>query len=278
MRLLLLTTFFIFILTPTNAQKIKFKKDIIEVDKEDKYEFIKTKKSGLLSSDPTHFTLKEVGGSDILVFTDTVFTYKKLPNETDIRSAYFTVLCSTPKFSKSAAIDKPSALNPRKYYISKLEELGFFKTNELTSDMYSEFIEGEDPQVIKDRNHHIDTTNENRLKNYTLTKEKYGELSERKPGRIMVEKGIVTDGQEKIGEIKLSKRGSYAHTYEIINNEGFTIATAAIILKEGKGNVRTLVDEKRKHFLYQRGTDGKGLTTDQKLWYFANHLVLQGYL
>ncbi len=260
------------------AQKVKFKKDKIEVDKKELFEFLKTKDGSIMTDALPNFALRDMKGNDLLIFTDTTIYYSQLPNEEEKRKAYKTLLCTNPSTNKSTMIPRPKAFNFRKYIVRNLEELGFFKTNEFTTDTYESLISKQDLSIITKWNEHIDSTNTNRLKNYDLTKNKFGELESRKPGRISVVSGKIKDGDKEVGEFKVKTKGSYAHIYEIINKEGYTIGSVSLEQKNNKGNVKPFVTDEPRWFYYKKDKEGNDLKPDAKLYNMAKYLIEQGYL
>lgn len=279
----ILSVVFLLLFTSASyAQKIKFKKDMIQVDKKDKYEFLKTKDGSILGSDLPNFVLKDLNGNELLNFTDTTVYYAKLDNEKEQRVAYRMFICNSPMLNKRSTFPIPPTFNFRKYITGNLEDLDFFKTNEFTEKVYQSLLYKQDFNSIDKWTNHIDTTNTNRLAYSKMTSEIFSPLKERVPGQISVKSGVIYDGRTKLGKFSLDKKGSYAHIYYVVNHKGFTIGIVSMEQKSGKANFGSYaIDESgmtRKNFFFQRNSAGQELTPDKKLTQIANHIILSGLL
>lgn len=278
MQKLFLLLLSIFTISAIQAQKVQLKKNMVLVDKKEQLEFVRTKKANLLKGELPHYSLKDLDGKELLVITDTIIFYAQLPNESELRQAYRTYLCTNPETGKSSVISKPNTLSIRKVYLKNLKELGFFSNYTIDHQLYQSFVEMQGLEAIEALNIHVDSTNSNRLKNFELTKNQFGALQERKPGIVSVYGGKIKDGALEIGQFKISKKGSYAHIFEIINSEGHTIATMSLFQKENNGNLKTLINGTFKKFHYKLDKEGKKPSNDEKFTTVAKYLVQQGFL
>jgi len=264
-----------FFLSGLQAQKIQYKKGKILVDKKEKYILKKTKKGGFMQR--SHFTLKDMKGNDILVFTDTSFYYTQLSNEEEKRKAFSTPLVSAPSLNKSAIIPVIAGLNFGKSLTRLLKQAEFFKKDQIDNQLYEAFINSLDLEKIEQNLSSIDTVNAYRTANAKKMEEDFGPLMKRKPGIISVSNNKITEGSKMIAHVTLDKKGKYAAVYKVINKEGQVIAKFSIIPSENRGHLRTLVDNKAKAFRYKI-TNGVEPSWDHKLNLTTNYLVNYGYL
>jgi len=278
MRKIILNLIVLGICANAYSQKVNFKKDMITIGKEDVFHFVKTKDGNVFTGEEANFALSDMNGKELLIFGDSTMFYAKLPNEKKPRPAYTTMLCFDPNSNQTTLMPRPRVLNFRKYIVKSLEEVGFFKDREMTSQVYNDLMNMQDQTYINDWNVHIDTTNSNRIQNSELTKSKFGNLSSRVPGRVVLKDLKIMDGSTQIGYFKLKEKGSYAASYEIVNNEGYTIGTSRMILKENRTNVKSFVAEEFKWFYFKKDKEGNSLSPEEQLQNVARYLVEQGYL
>jgi len=148
----------------------------------------------------------------------------------------------------------------------------------MTEEIYDSFVKEQDLEAIEKWNTFIAETNENRIKNAESTEGSFGPLTKRKPGSIKVKEGVIKDGGKEVGKFLISGKGSYSHSFEVVNKEGITIGKAALILKENSGTMRTLTNNLIEKFHYKKTKDGKNPPNDEKFTIIAKFLIEQGYL
>lgn len=267
-------------MTSSFGQKVKLKKGMVLVDKQEQFKFEKTKDGKLLKGTIPHYMLSDLEGNPILVLTDTLVNFTQIPSETEPRRAYRTYVCTNPKNNKSTVVAMPRALNARKIYIKDLKDLGFFKSGEMTDEIYEGLVQKQDLEWVENWKIHLDSTNVNRVRNYELVKEKLGEPTKRKPRKISVSGGQIKDGLTVVGKFLMKKkgRGSYAHIYRLEDAKGKEIGQAALFVTESRGNTKVFSDDVFKTFDYKTKRDGTSMTTDEKLQVLAEYLIIQGYL
>ena len=261
---------------PVFAQKVSYKKWTISVNKKAQYKVDKTKKGGLVGL--SNFALRTIQGEDILVIKDTAFYLEQLPNELKPRVSFWAYEVTSPDLKKTTIVPIIGALNFGKKLMKDLQGLNFFNEGSLTESIYDEYVNLQKAEDVPIKLSSIDTLNILRKENYDLTEKMFGPLLKRNPGSMSVRSMTIKEGTKSIGSLKLNKKGSYAHTYKVINNEGNVIGGFTIIQGEGRANVRLMVDEgnwdeKRKWFYHK-----DDVTLEQKFNELAIFLVNAGYL
>lgn len=237
---------FVLFILPTIGfnQKIKFDDDAILIDKVKKFDFIRTKKGGL--NDLTCAVLKDLNGQEIFTIKDTIFYYKRMDNETGDREAFKTHYIHAPLINRIEIVTATYAYNLRKDITKKLSEFGFFATGVLNDDIFNQLKEAYDITNMSKKVLEIDTINIIRFVNAEKTKNLFGTILKRNPGKFSIFSDHVSEDKIKIGSFIQDKKGSYATTYKILNSKGNQIAFFTIIPGENRANTVTLVDEKRK--------------------------------
>ncbi len=285
----ILTILFCLIITPsTYSQKVKFKKDKIYVDKKEKYHFTKLNKGSIMTTDNLpNCELLSVDGQKLISFVDTAFYYVKLPNEKMPRSGFNTLACVNHSSGERSPIIMPQGFDFRKLIIQGLEDIGFFKGDMSVDDMYSKLInklnlDRMDKDMIVKVEQMIEEVNNERMSNYKLTKEKYGDFVQRNPIELKVFNGSIKEDGQLLAKCVKGKSGSYSHSYEVVNNDNKPIAQVVIFQKEPTYKVRPLVlgDENfGDKFTEFQDTGGfTPETLDQKFYKIALYLVNKGFL
>lgn len=271
--------------TCLSAQKVKYKKGKISVDKKDAFIFDKEKQGGLFGTKV--LTLSSVqNNQDVLVVTDTALFLKPLPFEASARLHGWVHKVEAPELGKKTMIPLMEALNFRKKITKELESIGFFKTNVMTEELFGEFVSKNNEEKIGKMLSYLDSLNEIRLDNYNRTAELFGELPKRSTGDVSVKDGVIKEKLADIGKFKREKKGSYATVYQIININKDVIGKFVHIPSESRANVQLLVneidEEKKLHWLNfkVKGTFSKtqSMTLDEKMAIAANYLVTNGYM
>ncbi|KAA3622648.1 MAG: hypothetical protein DWQ02_25680 [Bacteroidetes bacterium] len=263
-------------LSAIQSQDVSFKKGFIRIDKEEKFELVKIKKEGLLPF--RSFTLKNMKGENLLYIMDTSFYFQQLPCETKPRLSFGAYAIISTELNQTTIVPHFGALNFGKRLAKDLEAAGFFKDEKFTEPVYEKYLEILNVEEGKNLILFRDTTDINREKNYELTKEQFGELYKRQPGKIKVAEGKITDGIKEVGKFKMKSKGSYSHVYEIINKEGYTIAKANLFQTDNRGNVKPVVANEFKWFNYKKDKDGVEPSVDSKLTQIAKYLIEAGLL
>ena len=214
--IILLVTLFIF--NPVFSQKVKYKKEKIFVNKEKKYDFIRTKKGSLTKL--SNFLIKDNDGKIILIIKDTTINYTQLPNETKPRVAYYTYLYVAPEIDKKAILPNFKTFNFRKYLTKKLKKAGFFKTGQMTDAVFEEITTKRfNTKKLKKDLSEIEMINKNRLDNYNAVVENFGDLVKRDPtfSIMSLEKNLeISDGDKIVGKFKKRKEKKNNPMYKIL--------------------------------------------------------------
>ncbi len=263
------------------AQKVKYKKGTISVDKVQKYEVIKLKKKGI--GNPRTFTLKEINGHDILIIKDTTLVLTQLPFEKSPRRYLLVQRVTAPQLHKTNLVPLIGALNFGKLLSKDLQKLGFFKEATLSEDIYAQYIKNHNVSEVAKILSAIDTLNKYRTENYERTVELFGEISPRTPGIISISGDEILENGKTIGHFKFDKKGSYAQIYIIINQANDVIGGFTIIPSEGRANIRMQIHEygskKQAQWIrFKRDPHGSDLTVEDKMQKAAEFLVYNGYL
>ena len=281
MRLVICIALSIFVLGAVQGQKVKYKKGIISIDKVKKYEVVKTKKKGI--GEPRTFTLKTLDGSELLIVKDSTLVFSKLPNETKEMVYQHVQYIEAPGLAAKSTVPQIAALNFGKKLSKDLEELGFFKEEGLTKEIFDQYVASHDAESIPEAVRYIDSMNVIRKDNHTRTVKMFGDLPQRKPGKLIVRDGQITQALITVGKFKLSKKGSYASVYQIIDNSGNILGKFVDIPSDGRANIQMLVnseiEEKRLDWIYFKSTRQTPIwSMDQKMTKAAEYIIRNGFL
>jgi len=270
--LFILATILVF---PIFAQKVKYKKGTIYVNKKKKFLFKKTKKGGLYK--PARFYLANLDGEHIIDVIDTNLTLYQLPYEESKRIKFTTYSVKAPKLNKNTVIPFEYSYNVRKSFIKKLKKIGFFKTLNFDEEMYSKYIDFYDMNKIHKQLVALDSTNAKRKRNYKMSVEAYGEFPKRKPGNIGIVDNVIYENKVEVCKFELDKKsGGYATIYNIKNINNKIIGIYVYIPREKRANIKTNIDNKRKWFNYKNWTAEP--TQFKRFNYAVKYLFEMGYL
>jgi hypothetical protein len=297
--LLLLGIAFLLVNTELSAQKVKYKKGQIFLDKELKFEFVEINKEEN-SSKLKHYVLKDLEGNTILSLRDTAFHYTQLANETSPRTAFEAYEVSVPSKGFKGVMPYIPVMNYAKQRFKDLEKIGFFKSLEFDEDNFNAFLERQGLQVLENNLKEIEDTNANRILNYEKTKEVFGPLLERDPASVSVVINInepngylIKEGKGLlVGKFRQMAKGTNNHSFEVINKEGVKIGevnifqnpTTVMGLQQYKYNLKPFIlgksnsEENYKWFYDNVGRTGVAKSTNFKLEQIAVYLVNQGMI
>ena len=260
------------------SQKVKYKKDKIFVDKVEKYDFIRTKKGGLTSL--SHFILKEINGTEVLIVTDTLLTLAKLPFEKEPKVYENLYLYIAPQINKREMIPPMMFFNQRKHIKKRLKKFDFFKTGIMTDEIFNLLItKYYDTNKLKNLLIEFDSINTVRLENYNATEEKFGAPNTRDPnwGILHVsEKSEVFEGGKIVGHFRSDKNSSKVSSYLIQNSNKKVIGVLRVFKKKNKLVIITHVNHVEKTLKLDLKFNADNMTKYFELT--SEYLINYGYL
>ena len=282
-----------------SAQKVKYKKGKVLVNKEHTYNFKKLKPDSP-SKSLNNFVLEDLDAKVVFELKDTVFYYDQLPNEKTSRIAYEAYICSIPDMKYEALMPYNAILNYPKRKIKELKKVGFFKDSEFSKEAFDEFIKKQYPKAIEKNLESIVKINPVRVKNYELNKAKFGDLLEREPAKPSVKRNFkksdiyfFKEGETVIATVKLTNKGSHNHAYSIINSNSEEIGAINIFQNIENKNGTEYYKYNVKHFALGEENskesfkwfyknlnmiDKSNPSLDEKLENIVNYLVNNGLL
>jgi len=234
--------FLLFTSVCLQAQKVKYKKGKILVNKEHKYDLLKIK-----SEDKTEgldsYVLKDIDGKVLMSLNEKLFYYSQLPYEKSEKVALRAYTCEIPELGLQKSMPYHGVMGYGKQRYKDLKEVGFFKNGTFDESIFNAFIDKQRPESLKKKLDEIEKTNSLRKEYYTRTQEKIGDLEERNPRKAFItintkRKGgyLIKQGNTIIAYINPSKKGSHSHPYTIETTESLSIAKVNIFQKPVKKN------------------------------------------
>lgn len=275
-----LIIFLLFIPFLLHSQKVKYKNNAVYIDKEHSFDFIKTQKAGLMETEYANFLLKDKKGNIKLAFGDTLLYYSQNPNEKSPRAAIKLMTVHSPEINRTQIIPRIISITIRKLIVHQLKKGDFFSTGVITEKNFDAFLELQNMKHYKDWVIKIDTTSQQRTKNYELSADKFGPLIEREPTGIYINDDFeIYENKIQLGKIVPEKKGSYAQIFVIINNDKRRIGHVTIFQKENKANVCSRVNDKFHFFNNPLDRHGQATLTEyDKIKMGVRYLVTHGYL
>ncbi len=286
----------LFSLSYANAQKLKLKDGKVMIDKVHRYDLVKTKadKKGKLEK----YELIDLEGQIVLSLIDTIYNYEQLPNEKMPREAYHQYKVISPTAGLTATIPYNPIMRYGKQRLKDLKKVGFFKDHIMDEEKFNAFVEKQIYFVPKTEHEKLLETNDNRKKNYKLTLEKIGPLTERKPGNISLEKITgkskyhIKDGITTVGQFILTDTDSYRPGVLVYNGEDENIASGTIYVNPEIVNKtpkfkydlrlnaygKNDLEKNYKRFFHWGSNHKKPNTIYEKLEVMAQFLIHEGFL
>ena len=297
-QVLLLSIAFILLSQPDLvAQKVKYKKGKVYVNKEHRYNFNKIEdQNKTLDS----YVLKNLNDTIVLSIVDTAFYLYKLPHEIGQRIGYEAYKCTAHKDNLVGVFPYSPVMGYPKQRVKDLSKVGFFSSGEFTEATFNQFIEKQYPDQISIELERLNLLNKERVINYNLSVELLDSLKERKPSTPVVTINIhkpggfvIRESNTILAEINLITKGSNNHSYSVVNHNLVELAEINIFqnpqiisgLNQIKYNVKLLAlgtDNSESNYKWfsklLKNVGSQNPSTHSKMTEIAKYLVVNGFL
>lgn len=267
----------VFLAVPVFAQKVKFKKDLVLIDKQEKFELVRTKKGNLLAGTIAHHDFRSIDGRTLLTISDSTIHYEQLPHERSPREAYVAVVITAPMIGLTALVDRGKSINFARFMVRQLEKTGFYGADALTEAHYAELLDLLDGGRAELRLVEIENLNAQRKSRYAYRAKSVGPIAKREPVGVIVQNLKITEGS-RIGTFKLDGKTRNFANFAVLDGAGRVVGHGNIDGRNQKLAVSTPFDGQIKQFYFSEEDWAAADTNDKKLARVAEYLVLYGYL
>jgi hypothetical protein len=276
MNKLLLVISVVFLSLSLSGQKIKLKKDEIQIDKVPVLKILKTYGEGF--NPEKGFVLLAMTGDTVAKFEGHAAFFERLPHEEEPRTSHYFMDADFRTLGKQMRLDYTPVFFKR-YMIQVFKATKAVGKEGLIPELMDEFLGFMGVDSIQMKFDTLAAINLRRIGNAKRCTESFGEIAERKPGRIKYEDNFLLDGRRKVAHITVKKRTSYGTLYSI---------KKVYRLKVGKeiGTVFHTAKDGRIYFRFLGGTAVSGFekflsigpASSETVIAMGTHLVNEGFL